>query len=361
MNEKAYSDLCKHLDKHVFGAPEAGPIHEILRILFKPEEAELALALKPMPEEFSKLAESANMDEEVLRSMLEDMADKGLVFKMAIPDKDKTMDFYSLLPTAPGLWEMSFARGERSPQTEKLARLWREYYKAGWGKAMHRGETPLTRIIPVEGSVSSRQEVLPYEKVSELARQKDYAAVIHCACRTAADLDGEGCGKPTEVCLHFGELARFWVDRGYAREVSLDEALEILDRTEKAGLVHLTVNSKEMGLAICSCCSCCCAVLRAISELPKPGAVARSRFTPVLDAEACTGCETCVDRCQVQAIQMVDELAEIDRQKCIGCGLCVTGCPEEALSLDENEMYEQPVASVQELTQIVMKEKAQQV
>ena len=61
MNDKAYSDLCKHLDKHVFGAPEAGPILEILRILFTPEEAELALALKPMPEELSKLAESANM------------------------------------------------------------------------------------------------------------------------------------------------------------------------------------------------------------------------------------------------------------------------------------------------------------
>ncbi len=42
MNDKAYSDLCKHLDKHVFGAPEAGPILEILRILFTPEEAELA-------------------------------------------------------------------------------------------------------------------------------------------------------------------------------------------------------------------------------------------------------------------------------------------------------------------------------
>lgn len=359
MKEQVYSDLCRHLDKHLLGAPETGPILEILRILFTPEEAELGLKLNPIPEALSKLAASAGMHEDELRPTLEEMADKGLVFKTTISEKDETRELYSLLPTAPGLWEMSFARGEKNARTEKLARLWREYYEAGWGNAMHRGKTPLTRILPVESSVSSDQEVLPYERLSELIRQKDYAAVIHCACRKAAELDGKGCGKPTDVCLHFGDLARFWVDRDYAREVSIDEALRILERSEKAGLVHLTANSQAMGLAICSCCSCCCAVLRALTEIPKPGAVAGSRFVPVLDPGACTSCEDCVERCQVQAIRMIEELPDMDRQKCIGCGLCVTGCPAEALSLEEREAYARPVASVEELAMTMIMEKGQ--
>ena len=58
-----------------------------------------------------------------------------------------------------------------------------------------------------------------------------------------------------------------------------------------------------------------------------------SDFIVQLDEEACTACETCVDRCQVKAISMGDDRVEIDYDLCIGCGLCVTTCPTEALRL----------------------------
>ncbi|MCA1784386.1 MAG: 4Fe-4S dicluster domain-containing protein, partial [Desulfobacteraceae bacterium] len=51
-------------------------------------------------------------------------------------------------------------------------------------------------------------------------------------------------------------------------------------------------------------------------------------------ADACTGCETCLDRCQMGAIAVDDkDIARVDLDRCIGCGLCVTVCPEEALTL----------------------------
>jgi Fe-S-cluster-containing hydrogenase component 2 len=62
----------------------------------------------------------------------------------------------------------------------------------------------------------------------------------------------------------------------------------------------------------------------------------------------------------VHAIQLVDDVAEINDQKCIGCGLCVTACPVDALSLQEKNDYEQPVSTVQELIETVIKEKSQQ-
>jgi electron transport complex protein RnfB len=53
-----------------------------------------------------------------------------------------------------------------------------------------------------------------------------------------------------------------------------------------------------------------------------------------VDSEACSGCETCVDRCQMEAIRIgANDEAEIDRDRCIGCGLCIPTCPEEALTL----------------------------
>ena len=54
---------------------------------------------------------------------------------------------------------------------------------------------------------------------------------------------------------------------------------------------------------------------------------------PVVDEEKCEGCETCVGRCQLSAITMKDELAQVDLNKCFGCGACVVTCPADALSM----------------------------
>ena len=53
-----------------------------------------------------------------------------------------------------------------------------------------------------------------------------------------------------------------------------------------------------------------------------------------VDSDECTGCEQCLERCQMDAISMNDdELAQVNPDRCIGCGLCVTTCPVEAIKL----------------------------
>lgn len=53
-----------------------------------------------------------------------------------------------------------------------------------------------------------------------------------------------------------------------------------------------------------------------------------------IDAEKCTGCESCVGTCPVEAISMVNGKAKIDEDECIDCGACVDECPVEAIELD---------------------------
>jgi Na+-translocating ferredoxin:NAD+ oxidoreductase RNF subunit RnfB len=64
-----------------------------------------------------------------------------------------------------------------------------------------------------------------------------------------------------------------------------------------------------------------------------PDAIARSNYHAVIDQDECNGCEVCVERCQVDAIQMEDDVAVASRQACIGCGLCVSTCPTDCISL----------------------------
>lgn len=54
------------------------------------------------------------------------------------------------------------------------------------------------------------------------------------------------------------------------------------------------------------------------------------------DAEACTGCKVCVQKCPVNAISM--ETLEIDQEKCLNCMRCVRVCPEQARTFDASSV-----------------------
>lgn len=53
-----------------------------------------------------------------------------------------------------------------------------------------------------------------------------------------------------------------------------------------------------------------------------------------VDKEKCIACGECVEVCPVEAIDIVDEMAEVD-DSCNLCGLCVDSCDYEAIDMPE--------------------------
>lgn len=53
----------------------------------------------------------------------------------------------------------------------------------------------------------------------------------------------------------------------------------------------------------------------------------------IIDKEICTGCESCVPYCPVEAISLKDDHAEIDQDLCVECGVCYRAsvCPVDAI------------------------------
>jgi Fe-S-cluster-containing hydrogenase component 2 len=278
------------------------------------------------------------------------MADKAIIFAREKGDRK----LYGLLPTIPGLFEFPLMRGATTPILKHLGRLWDEYHRGALGASFSGNPTPLTRVIPVQQSIDAATQVHTYEEVARFIDAVDYIALAQCACRVSVG----ACDKPIEMCLVFDSPGRFLVERAYARKISREEAIAVLDRARKEGLVHTSTNSADKPALICNCCKCCCTILTCKTQLGLPHAFASSGFVAQINEGVCTGCGICADdRCPMGAIAILDNTAMLSPEKCIGCGLCVSVCPGEAISLTRREDPPEVPATTRDLGVKVLSEK----
>jgi NAD-dependent dihydropyrimidine dehydrogenase PreA subunit len=70
--------------------------------------------------------------------------------------------------------------------------------------------------------------------------------------------------------------------------------------------------------------------------------VAGSNFVAAADPETCIGCGDCLDRCQMEALELEGEIAGVIEEYCIGYGNCISVCTSESLSLVRCEEAEPP-------------------
>lgn len=331
----AYDGLMAYLDKFPTGAPPTKNLRRILEILLTKEEAKLAAKLAPHPfrEPLRRLCDRIGYEPEKAQPLLERMADKGVVF-VQVKDNEPA---YSLLPLAPGIFELQFMKGLYDKKSKELARLFHDYYFEGWGEQSFAVGKPFARIIPVQKEipVGPGQVVQPYEKVKELIVNNKHKALTTCFCRHEHELIGKSCGRPKDVCMVLGPFVDYVVERGFARRAGNEEMLSALERAEEAGLVHLSDNVAEKVNFVCNCCGCCCGILGTITKLNIPTAVAHSDYVISYSPELCADCGACVDRCHVGALAWDEdnESLLVDVKRCIGCGLCIRACDENALAL----------------------------
>ncbi len=322
-----YKELRERLDQYSvgFGETESGVELKILKKLFTEEEVRMYLDLTLDLESAQEVAERTGRVPDEAEQVLQGMMKKGLVFPR-FPKKEGEPFYYAAAPFAHGIFEHQLKRMDR-----ELAELVEEYFQTG---AMATKPVLPMRTVPVSTAIPEGKSVAPYDDVRKIIRSKDRISLSDCVCVVQHKAAGHDCGQPVEVCMGFDFYADYYVATGMGRWVTKEEALARLDACEEAGLIPQFSNS-ENPEALCNCCAECCGALRLLKLSPQPGLMAASNHYAVLDQDLCTACGVCVDRCQMDAITVGDEVAELNRDRCIGCGLCVSTCPEDALSLVE--------------------------
>jgi len=335
--KNVYERLRERLDDLATGYPATDGRAEIriLKRLFTEEEAEFFLQLAPLPETPGDVAQRLERDPEETAALMETMAKKGLLFRVR---KEQTVR-YAAVPYIVGIFEFQINRMDRD-----LALDMDEYFEKALGETIQAFKTPVMRTIPVNREVAVKWPIAPYEDVLKILEDQKTVAIVPCICRTWMKHAGKGCDKPVETCFMFGSHAHYYVENGMGRYISLEEAREIVKHNEEVGLVMQPFNSQKVG-GMCSCCGDCCGMLRSLKKQPMPAAAVQSNYYAEVDADECVACETCLERCQMDAIEMVDEVAVVNLDRCIGCGLCVTTCETGALKLvqkPEDQQYMPP-------------------
>jgi electron transport complex protein RnfB len=343
---QVYRKLQRHMDRMPGGFPEveSGLDIKLLKYLFTPEEAEIATQLSMKPEPLKRIynrVKDRGMSSDELRQMLDRMMRKGVI--LTVEEGYDETHYCNAEFAMGGIFNFQL-----NNLTKELLTDYHQY-QAEKGKR----QKPATgmglplRTIPVEQSipVPAKYSVSDYDSVRKLVGEaRGKISVANCICRLTSQILEDGCKKTglIEACLMIGpDHARRHVDMGIGRYLTKEEAFELLDKAQQDGLVLQPENSKRPD-TICICCGDCCVLLKMLNNHPRPVDMYITNFYVQVDRGRCTGCEVCIEKCQLNALSMVDSAAEVNLDRCIGCGNCVALCPEKAIALLKKEPEKVP-------------------
>lgn len=353
-DNQVYFRLRKHLDRQAVGFPAtaSGAEIRILKHIFTPREAEIATCLsyrfEPLDILFQRASHMVSSLEE-LEVQLQHILEKGGIEAKIIADEKH----YCNSPLVVGMYEMQLER-----LTPEFLRDFREYTsEMKFGLDFLGTNVPQMRTIPVSRSIRVQHNISTYDEVTSLVRKGEGPFVImKCICREKRSIEGHPCKvtEREETCLGMGGAAQSALLSGRGREISREEALDILGENQKDGLV-LQPSNTEKAEFICSCCGCCCGILSIQKQLPRPMEFWSANYHATVDQDICDGCGTCQSRCQVDAVSVEakKKAAAVDLDRCIGCGLCVTTCLNKAITLVKKPVEVRPPETKEDLYEII--------
>lgn len=337
MTTDPYQQLAARLDEipNSFSSTDDGTHLKFLKWIFTPEEAELASKMKLRGETTGELVDRLGITIDDLEDRLETMAEKGQIRAW----NSSTGRRYALLPMVVGIYDEQIDRMDKefAQLTEDL--LDKSKLRGLWGT-----EPALFKVIPINKAIRTDLEIYPYEIAEQLIESSKSWGVRECICKKQQGLLGNPCKHGVSKCIQIHpRKENLFEETDRTESISKEEALEILSEAEEAGLVHCSMNTQKDHFYICNCCTDCCQILRGLTKWEQPHAFVRSNFQATVDVDLCTGCESCLDRCQFEALSISEDVCVVNTDRCIGCGVCSMSCSDNALHLESRDSEEKKI------------------
>lgn len=208
----------------------------------------------------------------------------------------------------------------------------------------------LMRVIPIKRSLPKGEPVDERDDIEYYLNKYDRFSIGPCSCRTCRTELGEGCGHLAEDrCLKLGKAADYFIRTNKDREVTREEAREIIEKCEDEGLMHCipSIEGIKYGntTAICDCCGCACFGLRPAEEFKTNEAVA-SNYRCEINSDNCVACGRCVENCPVNAIRLSTKLPlkkeiKLVMAKPLGCNTVKVAKFNHDYRFNRKDVYEE--------------------
>lgn len=309
-------DLANHISKKKRGSKDeiksTDPEYMVLEPVVTEEMAEVALQMKMRTKATAKeLAPLCGKTVERTTELLWELAVAGVCFVNEIDE----VDYYWYDTWVPGIMEMMVNNLDNVFKYPQIAEAFEAYGRVRGPKST--GAFPvgvgLMRVIPIEQAIDGETRSASYEEISKYLNENDVFTVTDCSCRTARQVMGEGCGHLSQdMCIQMGHAAEYYIRTGRGRQITREEAFEIIKKAEENGLMHQIPNLDGSGKthAICNCCGCSCLALRTASMFKNVDMV-RSNYVAKVDKEKCVACGECVVNCPVNAVKLGQKICSI--------------------------------------------------
>ena len=308
----------------------------------------------------AQLAVSLNLDEPVLAARIEDLLSRRVILK--------SKSGYTI-PRSPRF----FPQGPRNLATRQL---WTDFFRSGdyqkiladgWKVRLKNGGLQSHKVIPAHQALKASpglnpEHILWYEDMEQIfnrAEKRWQGGLKEDGTLGTREEAGCGCRSVwTDACDYIGGCTGWewkageWGNdetrnneknrpfRPGRREFSVEEMMSACYKMEDAGQIHISPNTAQI-TSTCNCCPCCCVIMQPMKNYGNVyEMLAPSRFRAVIDEEKCLGCQTCVERCHFEAIEMrkvpgsKKMKAFIIDEHCMGCGLCIYKCPNNAMRFE---------------------------
>lgn len=298
------------------GVNENDPRFKLLEKVVTEEMAEVALALEYRVHlTAEEIAKKCGKPVERTRELLWDLAVAGV----ATVKSEEKGDTYWYETWVPGIFEMVVNNKENVKKYPQIGKAFDDY--GLMRNPVAAGNIPmghgLMRVIPIETAIQGESRRASYEEVSKYINEARVLSVSDCSCRTSREEMSQGCGHLKEdMCIQLGDAAEYYIRTGRGREITKEEAIEIIQKAERDGLMHQIPNTEGEGYthAICNCCGCSCYAMRAAGMYHNPDMV-RSNYVSTIDATKCVGCGECVEVCPTNAIRLGQKICAINEIK----------------------------------------------